>query len=258
MAFLNSHAQGTKLRKSEFEISGFYGLSGLSGSIPNGAINPGTGYQFSIDGKYFFSTNLGIGIGAGYAAYASQSELKSYSSHTPAVDDEAESFEYRVTAGSVKEKQQLAAIEIPVFLAYRKAISSEIRLHGSLGLKVSLPVTATYRCTEGTIETRGYYESYSVEFYDMPNHGFEKIDKVNYSGDLNTSMAYSLFAGVGISLPAGKMGINIGVYGSYGLSSVLKSENNGLISYPGKYQSLTSLCDKVSLVSGGVRIGVRF
>ncbi|MEI6753589.1 MAG: hypothetical protein WCK78_10515 [Paludibacter sp.] len=54
----------------------------------------------------------------------------------------------------------------------------------------------------------------------------------------------------------GKIGLNIGVYGSYGLSSVLKPESKLLIDYPGNYNSLTSLSSSVSLISAGVRIGV--
>jgi hypothetical protein len=199
-----------------------------------------------------------VGIGAGYTSYASNTELTSYISNTTTVDDESESFEYRVTASGIKESQKLSALEIPVFLAYRKNLSEKMGLFGNLGLKVSLPLSATYKCTEGSIETKGYYDAYNVVLYGMANHGFEKIDQISYSGDLSTTMAYSLFANAGITIPLGKLGINVGVYGSYGLNSIVKSETNQLMVYPDKYQSVTSLSNKVSLVSGGVKIGVMF
>ncbi len=245
-------------KKVEIEIGGGYGLSGFSGRIENGSITPGMGYQLSLNGKYYFTTNLGVGIGAGYSAYTSKAELTNYSANIASVDDENENFEYRVTANGIKEEQKLSALEIPIFLAYRKNLSEKLRIFGNLGLKFSLPLSATYQCTEGTIETRGYYPAYNVELNNMPNHGFEKVENIKYSGDLTTQMAYSLFANAGVTVPIGKMGINIGVYGSYGLNSVLKPATNQLMVYSGQYKSITSLAAKVALISGGVKIGICF
>jgi len=258
IAFLTTSAIKPKIKKIEFGINGFFGLSGLAGSIPGGNISAGMGYQFSVDGKYFFSPNWGAGIGVGYSSYSSNTKLDNYTSSTPAIDDLDESFEYRVTASGIKEKLKLSAVEIPVFLAYRKKVSPKLQIQGSFGLKASMPISATYQCSDGTIETRGYYPVYDVEFFNMPNHGFEKIDKISYSGDLTTSMAFSLFAEAGVLLPVGKVGLNLGIYGSYGLGTVVKSENNQLITYPGNYNSNTSLAEKVSLVAVGIKVGVRF
>lgn len=258
MLCLTVFASKAQDKKLQLEIGGGYGLSALSGKIENGSITPGMGYQLSLNGKYFFTQNIGVGIGAGYSAYSSNAELTTYSANIASVDDENENFEYRIAASGVKEEQKLSALEIPVFLAYRKSLSEKLGLNASLGLKFSLPLLATYECTEGTTETRGYYPAYNVELYNMPNHGFEKQENIYYSGDITTTMATSLFANAGITIPVGKIGINIGVYGSYGLNSILKPEANQLMVYPMKYQSVTSLADKVSLVSGGVKLGVCF
>lgn len=258
MLCLTAFASRAQDKKLQLEFGGGYGLSGLSGKIENGSITPGMGYQLSLNGKYFFTSNIGVGIGAGYSAYSSKAELTTYSANITSVDDENENFEYRIAASGIKEEQKLSALEIPVFLAYRKNLSEKLGLFGNVGLKFSLPLSATYQCSEGTIETRGYYSTYNVELYNMPNHGFEKVENINYSGDLTTQMAYSLFANAGITVPVGKMAINIGVYGSYGLNSILKTEANQLMVYPMKYQSATSLANKVSLVSGGIRIGIVF
>jgi len=258
MLCLTALASWAQDKKFQLEIGGGYGLSGLSGKIENGSITPGMGYQLSLNGKYFFTSNLGVGIGAGYSTYSSKAELTTYSANIPSVDDENENFEYRIVESGIKEEQKLSALEIPIFMAYRKSLSEKLGLFGNVGLKFSLPLSATYQCTEGTIETRGYYSAYNVELYNMPNHGFEKVENINYSGDLSTQMTYSFFANAGLTIPVGKMGINIGVYGSYGLSSVLKPETNQLIVYPGEYQSVTSLADKITLISGGIKFGVCF
>lgn len=256
MAFSELNAQ--KSKKLEFAITGFYGLSGISGSLTNGSITPAPGYQLSIDGRFFFLKNISLGIGACYAAYTSKGELKSYVSNTPAIDSEGESFEYRVAATGIKENIELSAIEIPLFLSYRNPLSKKLRLNANVGVKVLLPVAATYQCKEGSLETKGYYASNNVEYANMPNHGFEILDKMSYSGSLTTTMAYSLFGNIGITIPMGNIGLNLGGYGSYGLNSILKPESKLLIDYPGNYNSLSSLSEKISLLSGGINVGFSF
>lgn len=252
-------AQDT-FNKFSFEASGFYGLSGLTGTMASGKITPGLSYQFQLGGAYYFSKSLGAGIGAGYANYTSQSLLDNYTStsNTPARDSEGENFEYRVTASGIKELQSLSALEVPVFIAFRTDGENKAGLNINAGLKFSLPLSANYQCTGGSLTTKGYYPAYNVEFSDMPNHGFETINSINYSGKLNAVTATSVFGNISYLIPLGKVGLNLGVYGSYGLSSVLKPSSKLLIDYPGSYNSLTSLSSSVSLISAGVRIGVSF
>jgi len=258
LAVVQSSAQKDETKKYEFGINGFYGLSGLSGSVNNGSITSGLGYKLSIDGEYFFASHIGLGIGTCYATYTSKADLNSYTSNAPAIDDEGGSFEYRVKASGIKEKLNLTAIEVPVFIAYRKVLSRKIRLQSHVGLKASIPIEATYQCTNGVTETKGYYISNNVEFANMPNHGFQTIDRINYSGNLSTTIAYSIFGNVGITIPMGVIGLNLGVYGSYGLNSILKPRSSFLIDYPDNYNSLSSLSGKVSLISGGIRVGINF
>lgn len=256
LIYLVSNAQNIK--KFELEINGFYGLSGLKGSVVDGSITPGLGYQLSIDGKYFFTSNFGIGIGAGYASYNSMVELKNYVSNTSAIDDESENFEYRVTASGIKENIELRTFEIPVFLSCKLPLSDKLGLVANAGVKASIPITATYQCTAGALETKGYYSSNNVEYSNMPNHGFESIDKISFSGQLSSEMAYSLFGNIGISIPLGKISLNLSVLGSYGLNAAIKPFGNLLIDYPGKYNSISSLSEQVSVIGGSLKFGVSF
>jgi OmpA-OmpF porin, OOP family len=255
LLILTSNAQNECL---EFEIIGGYGLSGLMDKIENGHLKSGLGYQFSLNSKFFFTHNFGAGIGAGYASFNSKAWLTSYSTSLAMVDDESENFEYRVIADGIVEKQTLSALEIPIFLAYRKSLIEKLGVYANAGLKLSFPLTATYECTVGTIDTRGYYSAYNVALHDMPNHGFGKSTNITYSGDLSTRMAYSIFANAGVTVPVGVFGFSLGVYGSYSLNSVLNPKSKQLMVYPGNYQSATSVIDKVSLVTVGANLGIQF
>lgn len=251
------HAQDT-FKKFSFEASGFYGLSGLSGTITNAKITPGLSYQFQIGGAYYFSKLLGVGIGAGYTNYTSQLVLDNYTSNTSATDSEGENFDYRVTASEIKESIDLSALEVPVFVTFRTDGENKAGLNIKAGLKFSFPLNANYQCRGGSLTTKGYYPAYNVEFSDMPNHGFETISSASYSGKLNAITATSVFGNIAYLIPLGKVGLNLGVYGSFGLNSVLKPTSKLLIDYSGNYNSLTSLSSTISLISAGVRIGVNF
>lgn len=258
LSMVKANAQKSEKAKYEFGINGFYGLSGLNGSISNGSIGPGLSYMISANNKYYLTSHFGFGIGAGYVTSTSKANLDSYISNTPAVDDEGESFEYRVTASGIYEDLKISVIEIPIFMTFRKSTAHKIGFQSSAGLKASFPIEATYRCTDGSIETRGYYASNHVEFGYMPNHGFQKVEEMSYSDNLSKTIAFSVVGDIGIAIPMGMMGLNVGVYGSYGLTPLLNPSGGFLMDYPGNYHSITSLSGKVSLVSGGVCIGINF
>lgn len=251
------HAQENEVKKFVFGINETSGITGLSGTVINGFVKPEGNYQAVLDGRFFFSKFVGIGLGVGYAEYSSTGSLNSYTSSSQTTDDEGESFEYRITATGIKEKLKLTAIEIPVFLSFRTNASKGGLLIDA-GLKLSLPLKANYQCTEGSLETKGYYETYNVEFADLVNHGIEKIDKLNFTGNLATQTAYSVFADIKKLFPWRKINFCIGLYGAYGLNSVLVPQSDLLINYPGTYNSLCTLSEKVNLLSYGLKLGLNF
>lgn len=253
-----SIASRAQNKKFEFEIGGGYGLSGLSGKIENGSIKPGMGERFTIGAKYFFTSKFGLGSECSFARYCATAKLSEYSAAITSVDDEKESFEYRIMANGIEEDINISAAEPALFFAYRQKFSDKIGMYGNVGLKMSVALSAKYQCTSGTIETRGYYPAYNVELYNMPNHGFGKVEDLNYSDNLETAVLNSIFVDAGAIIPVGKFGIQIGVYGSYGMNSLIEPEAKQLMIYPGEYQSVISLADQVSLISGGVNVTFQF
>lgn len=237
-------------KKLFFETSGFYGFSGITGKVPNGNISPQRDYGFSFRGSYFFSNIIGIGSGAGYNSYNSDGSLDKYLSNSLAVDAENESFEYRINAEHVNEILTMKAIEIPLFIAIGKPLKDKATFSGNLGVELVLPINTSYQCISGYIQTKGYYSAYNVEFSDMRNHGFETIDDTNYSGELPSEISYAVFGDIKFIIPVGKIGLGFSLYGSYGLTPIIRSHDNELISYPQTYHSISSLCNNISLVKG--------
>lgn len=242
-------------KKSEFSVNAFYGISGLSGSLANGTITPETGAQYSLEGSLFLTRSVGVGLGVGYANYKSSIKLNNYTSSVSTTDDGGDNILYNVKASNIIEKEEVSAFEIPLFLSFRFP-STKVYFEGNSGVKVSIPVSSSYNYTQGSITTTGYYEKYNIELADMPEHGYQTVNNPAYSGKLSTNTSFSVFAKVGCVIPTGNLGIHIGLYGSYGLNSILESQNNVLISYPNVSYPVTSLINKISLISGGIRIGI--
>jgi len=242
-------------KKSEFSINAFYGISGLSGSLANGTITPESGAQYSLEGSFFLTRSVGVGLGVGYANYASSVRLNNYTSSVETIDDGGDKILYNVNASNITEKEEVSAFEIPLFLAFRFP-STKVYFEGNTGVKVSIPVASSYNYTKGTITTTGYYEKYNIELVDMPEHGYQTVNDPAYAGKLSTNTAFSVFAKVGCVIPTGNLGIHISLYGSYGLNSILEPQTNVLMSYPNVSYPVTSLSNKISLISGGIRIGI--
>jgi hypothetical protein len=249
-------AQASNMKTTELRLSAFYGLSSLSGSLPEGSIATELNPQFVLEGTYFFSNSIGAGLGIGYANYTASAKLNVYSSAVAATDEDGDNLEYRIKASGIEEKEKVSAFEVPLFIAFRHSISAKLQFEANTGVKISVPVSSSYVCQKGTITTTGFYETYNAELANLPDHGFQTVTEPDYLGKLSTNAVFSLFAKAGVMIPMGAFGLHIGAYGSCGLNSVLKSESDVLVSYPGIYYPVSSLCKKVTLIGGGVKIGL--
>jgi OmpA-OmpF porin, OOP family len=250
------HAQDRDSKKTCLSINGIYGISGLYGTINDGEIKPSQGIQVSLEGSYFFFPFVAIGIGAGYADYASTLKADNYSSSLSTVDEEGDNLEYRIKASNLSEQEKISAFEVPLFLTFRPIRSTKFHFETNLGVKASIPLSSSYAYSSGVITTTGYYQKYNVELTDMPNHGFQTTDATGLTGKLPTKTTFSAFARFGFVIPMGKLSLHLGVYGSYGLSPALQQGSKSLVTYPGVYQSASSLSEKVNLLTAGVRIGI--
>lgn len=255
LASISMHAQQVSLKKTELSINAFYGLSGLTGTLSNGTLSPGTGPQFTAEGSYFFNNNFGAGIGIGYADYTGTTKLNSYQSSTAVTDEDGDQLKYKVNATGVSEKDKLSALEVPLFLTFRNPCST-VYFEAKAGIKVSIPVSSSYRYTGGTITTTGEYETYGVEIADLADHGFQTITNPGFSGKLSSNTALSLFTSAGVVIPVKQFKICLKLYGAYGLSSIVTLKNMELVSYPAIYHPVISLCNKQTILSGGLQIGI--
>jgi hypothetical protein len=209
-----------------------------------------------------------------------------------------QSFNLRARIANIKEKQNIQFFEIPVTLLYQTRFSyGKWGAYGVLGIKLQMPIVKKFEAAsypEGRLNVSGFYTDGSQGFdlgaypdtQGLPDHGFGTIENPgkilnwkNSNTDLKFGMAGTFELGV-ISRLNPESDFLIGAYIDYGLSDIKnknKDNNNTvpLLSGPtgsyhpeandniGKgiiYNGLlnTSLTDKITPVSFGLKLGLRF
>lgn len=214
------------------------------------------GYVANIQLNASISRFFGIGLGAGYANYASEIYLNNYFSATTATDSEGEIYEYRLYGTNLREDQSIDVIEIPLVLILQNQEHKKFKTYLQLGIKAQLPLQSDFESIYGVIESRGYYPQYNVELSNMPNHGFNQYPLTGKSGDLFTQVGYAALMEFGANISLGKSYLSIALFGSYGLSSICKKRE--LFTTDHVYQSLSSVANNVIPYSVGVKVGMMF
>ncbi len=107
---------------------------------------------------YSLTDHIGIGSGIEFAQYK-QSVTLSQGRTTLTnfeVDASGSAFVYNVTAENYRENQTLQAIQIPLFLQYKKNINKGIDFNFKAGIKYFLTVKYKIESTATSVKGSGY------------------------------------------------------------------------------------------------------
>ena len=253
-------------------IGGTIGASKLNYSLQQGtgSIKPGLGFGGKIGYSYFFSDHFGVGTGIGISAYRTKAHLKEYDAIFPDLTDddgEGDMYDRIVLLRNWKEFQKSTFIEIPILLQYQHRFGEYqgFGLYANLGIKVQIPISSSYKVTDGTMENQGDYHKYGGPIlYGMPNHGFG-TDSPRPSGDFKLKTGVAATAGFGFLFSLTPIiDLQLGAYADYGFTNK-KTTEDGAILYldaqdNNQYRSLLTSTDigKVRSLSVGGELGLRF
>ncbi len=240
-----------------FQINGGVGLHNLQYDLPNGSVKNNIGFTGNFEYSYFFTNNWGIGTGLGIQTYKASSTIN-YLEEISSTDIDGESYQYRTYFNDWEETQNLLFLDIPIGVKFQNKINSKWKFFSGLGGKISLPISATYEITGGSIETRGYYPQYDAELFGMSQHGFDTYTSFP-NGDININPAYSAFLDLGALYALNnKLDLYLGAYLNYGLNNII-DESDAMILTEDKVYSNTfesNQTDKVIPISFGVKVGI--
>lgn len=255
-ALLISFSLCGQTERFSLSINGGRSYTMLENSIPDSKTTEKLGYTMNILFNLAISHSFAIGLGAAYSNYSSEVSLGKYYSATSTTDNEGDNYEFRLYGTNLKENQSIDMFEIPFAIILQNQEHKKFKTFLQLGVKAMLPIQSNFSVMSGEIETRGYYPKYNVELNNIPNHGFVLFPLEGMSGKLSTKLSYAALVELGANISLGKSYLTLGVFGSYGLSSVITSRElfpNGSV-----YQSLSSIATSVVPYSVGVKVGMFF
>ena len=275
-----------------------HSVTGLDGQAGSAKSKAGFGlnakYSYYFNRNWGIGTGLGLSIyNSSSIIHGGMSDNNLYRLGSYIDDDNSglpKNFELRGRLENIKEKQNIQLFEIPLTVLYQTRFSyGKWGAYGSLGVKFQLPITKKYEAVKNygsVFNVSGYYTD-ATQSFDMgapgnpsvEQHGFGTLENpgpaLGWKGgvELKTGIAGTFEAGAIYRL-TGESDFCFGVFVDYGFSDI-KKENGSLLSGPanayhpeannniGKgiiYNGLlnSNHTDKITPVSFGVKIGVRF
>jgi outer membrane protein OmpA-like peptidoglycan-associated protein len=234
------------------------GLHNLKYDLQNGDVKNGLGGTFNVGYSYFFKPGWAISTGVGLLSSQTTGTLTQVVSET-AVDLDGDTYELLTSYNSLEEKQTALFFDIPVNLQYQRWVNENWGILAAVGAKACIPLSASYKVTDGSASTTGYYEEWNVELSDMTQHDFSTLTN-QPSGDLSLKTSLSLNTELGALYNLSqKVDLYLGSYINIGINNLIDAGSNSVYSGDGTYHSMlaSTQTSKVSLTTFGIKIGLR-
>ena len=180
----------------QFNLGG--GLHSLLYKPVDGTSSLGVGGLVELQYQYMFNHNIGLGLGV-QAATLNSSAVYNYGYMQEGVThpDNNQTYDRTTSFNDWREAQKMIALGIPVQLMLRAPLSEKWAFQGGLGVQFDIPMKGTYKATEGTYTTTGYFPSTNVEYSDLPNHSFS-TDEADLDGEIKFVSNIDVLADLGV------------------------------------------------------------
>lgn len=178
---------------------------------------------------YFLDPQWGIGTGVEISLYTSKLNASgSTTSIVGLIDDDEDRYDLNTFLEKYIEKQRAYYLSVPLFVQFQVGVSDKHQFYARTGLKLGMPLSATYSVKNAVLENTGYYDDYQLtpEKGKLPYMGFGTYYKTvkNNPIDLKLAVSAGLEMGVKWTL-AEKKYLYSGLYFDYSINDVRKSDN---------------------------------
>ena len=276
--FVFASASAQRKKKDTLNICrpGSYVLCDLGGGLHTmnysldgyGRKTPGFGGLFRVGYRYFLENGFGVGIDLNFRSYGSNGEFNYTNAIEGAIDTDNEVYEHRTYYAYLKERQRQTMIGIPIGVYYHHKLEKKLKIGGGIGALTQFVAFDKFKTRAHYVETRGYYQQYRLELFDMPQHYFYKDD--NFSGHYNYKPSFGAFLEFDIMYVLNpRLDLNFGFYSTYGFNNQKDTYNNYQFDpdcmSPDAYQNpiyngvlASNVVDKIHPLSLGLMAGVRY
>ena len=228
IALLFSFKLSSQDRKHEIYISGTGGISSLTYQLSTGDENGKLrlGGSFGIGYNYYLTENWALGTGAEISFVSSNGEFSDISDKYTTIDDDNSQFEFTYLINSVKEKQRIKYLNIPIMAQFQKSASGGFYV--AFGGKIGIPIKKEYNTTFSYFSTSAYYPDLDLLINgENEANGIGNFGKLEKKDDLDLKLSFILSAEIGNKWNfSDKLGLYAGIYCDYGLNNIQKSKNN--------------------------------
>jgi hypothetical protein len=186
--------------------------------------NSGTwGLQAHIGYAFFFTPNVGLGIGADFSHYGAQATLNGTARWEDVTDTEGEHYNHLALIHSLRDKQEIFFVEIPVTFYFAYPVTYSLDFNMQLGAKYGIPLLSK-ASFQADIEHQGDYGIWGLNLHDVPGHGFYRENDFHGDYQVAAQSQISVFLKLGLDY-AVRTNIHLfgNIYGVYGLMNALKS-----------------------------------
>lgn len=184
---------------------------------------------------YSLTDHIGIGSGVEFAQYKQEVFLNQGSTTLTnfEVDATGSAFAYSVITGNYKESQTLHAIQIPLFLQYKKNINKGIDFNFRAGVKYFLPVNYKIESSASSVNGVAYYPDVNLYIDNLPEYGFGNQTNYAASGEYNTQGVLMSTFELGFTFQMGeKNALYAAMFLDSGYGTILdQKQNESYISY---------------------------
>jgi hypothetical protein len=214
---------------AQFYVGVQSGIANIQSDVKGVTAAHEIGGALKVGYIYSLTDHIGIGSGVEFAQYKQKVFLNQSSATLTnfEVDLSGSAFVYNVTTGNYKENQTLQAIQIPLFLQYKRNINKGVDFNFRAGVKYFLPVNYKIKSSAVSVKGSAYYPDVNLVIDDLPEYGFGNQTNYAASGEYNTKGVFMSTFELGFTFEMGaKNALYAAMFLDSGYGTILDQKQN--------------------------------
>lgn len=173
---------------AQFYVGAQTGVANIQSDVEGVTSSNEIGGALKVGYIYSLTHHIGIGSGLEFSQYKQKVFLNQPSTTLSSfeVDLSGSAFVYNVTTENYKENQTLQAVQIPLFMQYKKNINKGVDFNFRAGIKYFLPLDYKIKSSAGFVSGTAYYPDVELYINDLPEYGFGNQEDYAASGKYKT------------------------------------------------------------------------
>jgi hypothetical protein len=174
---------------AQFYVGVQSGIANIKSDVQGVSASTMIGGALKAGYIYSLTNNLGIGSGIEFSQYKQRVFLNQGSTTLTnfEVDATGSAFVYNVTTGNYRENQTLQAIQIPLFLQYKKNINKGVDFNFRAGAKYFLPINYKIEASANSVKGSAFYPDVNLIIDNLLEYGFGNQTNYTASGEYETN-----------------------------------------------------------------------